>query len=109
MSSSEGTWGDGAGGSYSVSEAPHPLPETRPLSETSDIEKVYDAGDMSAVFKIGEAFCKVRDLDIPGVTREHVTLAWLHERTWSFSIPDVLYHPEHDGRYYIFLSRVPGE
>jgi hypothetical protein len=109
MSSSQGTWGDGAGGSYSISEAPDPLPETRPLSETSDINKVYGAGDMSAVFKIGEASCKVRDLDILGVTREHVTLDWLHERTWSFPIPDVLYHAEHDDHYYVFLSRVPGK
>ncbi|KFH46574.1 hypothetical protein ACRE_026670 [Hapsidospora chrysogenum ATCC 11550] len=60
----------------------HPTHYRRPdlCPRRADIKKVYDAGDMSAVFKIGEAFCKVRHLDIPGVTREHVTLAWLHER-----------------------------
>ena len=104
----ECTWGDGNGGGYSISDAPLPLPESRPLSDTGDIKLVYNAGDVSAVFSIGDAFCKVRILDIPEVTREHVTLAWLHQRTWSFAIPRVIHHAEYDGRYYIMLSRVPG-
>lgn len=41
---SECTWGDGNGGGYSISDAPLPLPESRPLSDTSDIKLVYDAG-----------------------------------------------------------------
>ncbi|KAF5021480.1 hypothetical protein F66182_6480 [Fusarium sp. NRRL 66182] len=106
---SECTWGDRNGGGYSISDAPLPLPESRPLSDTSDIKLVYDAGGVSAVFSIGDAFCKVKILDVPDATREHVTLAWLHQRTWSFAIPDVLYHAEYDGRYYIILSRIPGE
>uniref|UniRef100_A0A1Y1MTU9 Aminoglycoside phosphotransferase domain-containing protein n=1 Tax=Photinus pyralis TaxID=7054 RepID=A0A1Y1MTU9_PHOPY len=106
---SDCTWRDGKSGGFTVSEAPLPLPETRPLSDTSDIKIIYDAGGVSAVFSIGDAFCKVRILDVPDVTREHVTLAWLQQRPWSFAIPDVLYHAEYDGRYYIVLSRVPGE
>jgi hypothetical protein len=59
---------------------------------------------------LGEAFCKVRILDVPEATREHVTLAWLHEpeRTWSFEMSKVHYCAEHDDVYYILLSRVPG-
>lgn len=73
--------------------------QSRPLSDTSDIKLVYGAGGgVSAVFSIGDAFCKVRILDVPDVTREHVTLAWLHQLTWSFAIPDVFHHAEYDGR-----------
>ncbi|KAH7302883.1 kinase-like domain-containing protein [Stachybotrys elegans] len=106
---SQCTWEDGNGGGYLISDATIPLPETRPLSDASDIKLVYDAGGVSAVFIVGEAFCKVRVLDVPRVTREHVTLEWLHRRTWSFAIPKVLHYTEHDGRYYIILSRVPGQ
>ncbi|KAH6881130.1 hypothetical protein B0T10DRAFT_494862 [Thelonectria olida] len=42
---SECTWGDGNGGGYSISDAPLPLPESRPLSDTSDIKLVYDGND----------------------------------------------------------------
>lgn len=106
--SSNGAWADGNGRGYQLTEAPAPLPPSRPLSDTSEIKLVYDAGDASAVFRIGEAFCKVRLLTIPEVTREHTTYAWLHQRSWSFSIPKVIHHTEHQGRYYIFLTRVPG-
>lgn len=102
-------WRDGKGAGFTISDAPVPLPESRPLSDTSDIKLIYDAGDVSAVFSIGDAFCKVRVLDIPDVTREHVTLAWLQQRSWSFAIPHVIHHAEHDDRYYILLSRIPGE
>lgn len=105
------TWQDGNRGGYTITNAPDPLPESHLLSDTSPkIRLIYEAGDVSAVFTIGpDVFCKVRVLDIPDVTREHVTLEWLHQRRWSFAIPNVLYHAEHDGRYYIILSKVPGE
>ncbi|KAG8408401.1 hypothetical protein J3459_017812 [Metarhizium acridum] len=106
-------WQDGNGAGFKISDAPSPLPESRPLSPTSEIKLVYDAGDVSAVFSVGDVFCKARILDIPDVTREHVTLAWMHERRreqdWSFSIPNVIHHAEYDGRYYIFLGRVRGQ
>lgn len=106
--SSDGAWADGNGGRYRLSQAPSPLPPSQPLSDTSEIKLVHDAGDASAAFRVGEAFCKVRALDMLGVTREHTTYAWLHQRSWSFSIPKVIHHAEHQGRYYIFLTRVPG-
>lgn len=92
-----------------ICDAPVPLPESRPLSDSSDIRLTHEAGGVSAVFSVGTAFCKVRILDVPDVTREHVTLEWLQQRTWSFTTPRVLYHAEHDDRYYIFVSRISGE
>lgn len=70
---------------------------------------VHDASGESAVWSIGEAFCKVKVLD-SGATREHVTLCYLHnKRPLSFAIPDVHYHAEYDGRYYIILSSLTGQ
>lgn len=108
-SASDSTWEDGGGKGFLISPAPQPLPLTRPLSDAGDIQLIHDAGDVSAVFRIGnEAFCKVRILDIANLTREHTTLTWLHARPWSFNLPRVLYHHEYNDRYFIFLSKAPG-
>ncbi|TAQ89767.1 hypothetical protein B7494_g1915 [Chlorociboria aeruginascens] len=102
------TWSDGRGSFYVISEAPYPLPLSRPLSATAPIEKVYDAGGISAVWSIGDAFCKVKIVD-PDSTREHVTLNYLYsKRPLSFATPDVYYYTEYDDRYYIVLSGLTG-
>lgn len=107
--SSNFTWSDGNGSFYFISKAPYPLPPSRPMPATTHIRMVYDAGGMSAVWSIGDAFLKVKILD-PATTREHVTLDYLHKkRPLSFAIPDVHYHAEFDGRYYILLSRLTGQ
>ncbi|KAH7333444.1 hypothetical protein BKA65DRAFT_460222 [Rhexocercosporidium sp. MPI-PUGE-AT-0058] len=107
--SSAFTWSDGKGLFYVISEAPYPLPPSRPLPATTHIKMVHDAGGVSAVWSIGNAFCKVKILDL-GATREHVTLDYLHnKRPLSFETPDVHYHAEYDGRYYIVLSRLTGQ
>ncbi|OAR02686.1 hypothetical protein LLEC1_00700 [Akanthomyces lecanii] len=99
----ESTW------RYNITNAPATLPESRPLSGLGDVKLIHDVGGVSAVFAIGDvAFCKVRSIDIPSATREHTTLAWLHERNWSFAIPNTLHHAEFDNRYYIVLDRVLG-
>jgi hypothetical protein len=103
------TWSDGKGAWYVVSEAPCPLPQSRPLSATTEIRKVYDAGGVSAVWSIGDAFCKVKIVD-PDATKEHVTLHDLHSRrSLSFATPHVHYYAEYDGRYYIILSGLLGQ
>lgn len=107
--SSGPTWSDGKDSFYSISEAPYPLPPSRPLSSTANIRMVYDAGGVSAVWRIGEAFCKVKVLNSANSTREHVTLQYLHKRSLSFAIPDVHYHAEYDSRYYIILSSLTGQ
>jgi hypothetical protein len=64
---------------------------------------------VSAVWCIGDAFCKVK-ISIPNATREHVTLVYLYGKTpLSFATPAVHYHAEYDGRYYIILSRLTGQ
>ena len=59
-------------------------------------------------YVISDAFCKVKIL-LPSATREHVTLKYLSDKRLSFATPKVHYHAEHDGRYYIILSRLPGQ
>ncbi|MCJ1395219.1 hypothetical protein MMC18_008102 [Xylographa bjoerkii] len=108
-SSSGFTWSDGKGLFYVISETLYPAPPSRPLPITNHIQMVYDAGKESAVWSIGDAFCKVKILE-PGATREHVTLDYLHnKRPLSFAIPHVHYHAEYDDRYYIVLSRLTGQ
>lgn len=109
---SSGTfWSDGTGSFYTITDAPQPPPESWPLPATSHIKKVYDAGDVSADWMMGEAFFKVKILDerIPRATREHVTLNHLRNRSLSFTIPEVHHHAEFNGRYYIFMSKIHGE
>lgn len=102
-------WGDGKGLFYKISIATHPVISFRQLPDKSEIQKVYDAGGVSAVWSIGGAFCKVKILDT-NATREHITLRDLHNRpSLSFVIPEVHYQAEHDGRYYIILSGLPGQ
>ena len=103
-------WSDGKGSLIVISEAPYPLPPCRSLPATIHIQKIYDAGGVPAVCSIGDGFCKVTILD-PHAKREHVTLDYLHNKS-PLSLqatPDVYYHAEHDGRYYIMLSRLTGQ
>lgn len=114
-------WSDGLGAFFTVSNIePVDLPiasTTTPLVESGPIQLVHDAGDSSAVFRIGEAFCKVRG-HVFGVfsktTREHTSLAYLHDRErniapFTFPMPRLLHHFEDEDRYYVFVTAVPGE
>ncbi|GAB0145593.1 hypothetical protein EsHS_00006020 [Epichloe bromicola] len=71
--------------------------------------RVYDAGGVSAVWEIGNAFLKVKISSSPSMTREHVTLAGVKAIPPSFDIPNLLYHGEWTGRHYLVLSKVPGQ
>ncbi|KAK2051048.1 hypothetical protein LY76DRAFT_529292 [Colletotrichum caudatum] len=103
-------WSDGCGSFYRISEVTEAPPVLQSLSTPSLelIRLVYDAGDSSAVWAIGNAFLKIKISNQPRTTREHVTLAGVKAMKPSFSIPDVLYHGEWDGRQYLILSKVPG-
>jgi len=104
------SWGDGNGSFFVLSEAIGTVPKSRPLPRISEVQMVYDAGAVSAVWRVGEAFVKVKKVVVPDATREHVTLQCLHRKgPLGFRIPDVHYHAEFDGRYYIVLSRLPGQ
>jgi len=107
-------WSDGGSAFYIISEAAcHPLPKTRPLSPSSPVQLVHDAGDCNAAWRIGEAFLKVQARSTASRTREHITLKYLHDlandSALTFPIPHVLYHKEYNNRYYLFISRVPGD
>lgn len=110
-------WSDGGGAYFTISDTKDaqnaPTASSRPILDTEPVQLVHDAGDRNAVWQIGEAFCKVQDRSSrPETTREHTTLAYLRGGEidpLSFSVPQVLYHTEFDGRYYLFVTRIPGE
>lgn len=111
------SWSDGGSAFFTVSDIKHaqnnPIASTKPIIDTGPVQLVHDAGDCNAVWRIGEAFCKVQDrFSRPETTREHATLACLHDHEiapLSFPVPRVLYHAEFDGRYYLIVTRLPGE
>lgn len=113
--SSDYLWSDGCGSFYSISEAPAAIASTshQALATTpsSSIQLVYNAGNASAVWKIGNAFLKVKASppSQSSTTREHVTLARVKAMAPSFAVPNVLYHGEWAGRQYLVLSKVPGQ
>jgi serine/threonine protein kinase len=108
LSSSGPSWGDEYYSFYTVSDVSSP-PPSKPLPANSDIRKIYDAGDVAAVWFIGDAVCKIKIVE-PNSTREHVTLGFLrNQASISFAVPKVYYHAEYDGRYYIIISRISGE
>ncbi len=103
------SWSDGNGGSFFLARAHAPLPETRPLSDENDIQKVYDAGGVSAVWRAGEAFVKLKQTITPNATREHTTLQFLRSKQpLDFNIPDLYYHTDIGNRYLVVLGRVAG-
>ncbi|EQK97943.1 Protein kinase-like domain protein [Ophiocordyceps sinensis CO18] len=108
LPSPDATWTD-ATGSYYIAKAQHPLPASRPLSDTTPFKKVYDAGDSTAVWIFGDAVCKVKLVNIPGQTREYDTLNALRQRPLSFMVPEMYYYIGGAGRYYLFLRKMPGE
>lgn len=85
------SWSDENGAVFVLSTASAPIPKTRALSATSGLlQKVYDAGDASAVWRVGEAFIKLKDLITPNATREHTTLQYLRDKhPLDFKIPEV--------------------
>lgn len=104
------TWYDeGDDLSYTVTNAPVPPPPAIPLSANDPkIKLVYDVGNSSAVWSIGNsAFCKAK-VRVLGTTQEAATLAFVHRQRPEFDIPKVFHHTEHNGRSYLFLSRVQG-
>lgn len=54
------------------------------------------------------AHLKVMTRQEVSATREHVTHEALHRKRVSFVIPEILYHGEREGRYYLLVTTVPG-
>jgi len=101
-------WEDGHGSWYVLSEPGSLASEHHLLDEARELSPIYVAGP-HAVWDLGTAFLKIIYPCSPLQTREHVTLKYMHQRKPSFAVPDVIYHGEWDGRYYLVVSRVPGQ
>ncbi|KAJ5270317.1 hypothetical protein N7505_006075 [Penicillium chrysogenum] len=104
-------WSDSNGGHFALSTAPKPLPDSKSLiNDSSSISRVHAVDNQAAVWRAGEAFIKAHHMDYPDVTREHVTLQFLKDQQpQGFEYPNVLYHFETDSRYFLVVSRVPGQ
>ena len=104
-------WSDSNGGHFALSTAPEPLPNSKPLTEGSSyILRVHAVDNQAAVWRVGEAFIKAHHMDYSHVTREHVTLQFLKDRRpQGFEFPDVYYHFETESRYFLVVSRIPGQ
>ena len=69
---------------------------------------MYDAGECSADWSVGnDAFCKSKTLT-EGVTSETTTLAFIYSQKPYFEIPRVIYETKDNIRSYLFITRVPG-
>jgi hypothetical protein len=103
------TWNDhGDNSSYTLTAAPAPQHLTTLAPNSPLISLVYEAGDFSAVWSIGNyAFCKVKYIE-EGVTPESVTLNFVQDQHPSFDTPKVIHHAFDRERSYLFLERLPG-
>ncbi|KAJ0419550.1 kinase-like domain-containing protein [Aspergillus carlsbadensis] len=104
-------WSDSHGGHFALSAAPDPLPPSKPLAEDStSISRVHAVDNQAAVWRAGEAFIKAHHMDYPDVTREHVTLQFLKgQQPQGFQFPEVYHNFEIRSRYFLIVSRVPGQ
>ncbi|KAJ5742671.1 uncharacterized protein N7511_011242 [Penicillium nucicola] len=104
-------WSDSNGGHFALSTAPEPLPNSKPLTEGSSyISRVHAVDNQAAVWRVGEAFIKAHHMDYSHVTREHVTLQFLKDRQpQGFEFPEVYHHFETELRYFLVVSRIPGQ
>ncbi|KAJ5623595.1 hypothetical protein N7490_012200 [Penicillium lividum] len=104
-------WSDSNEGHFALSTAPKPLPDSKPLTEdSSSIWRVHAVDNQAAVWRAGEAFIKAHHMEYPDVTREHVTLQFIKEQQpQGFEFPSVFHHFEIDSRYFLIISRVPGQ
>ncbi|PKY03149.1 hypothetical protein P168DRAFT_291291 [Aspergillus campestris IBT 28561] len=104
-------WSDSNGGHFTLTTAPKPYPDSKPLTESSSpISRVHAVNNQSAVWRAGEAFIKAHHTDHPHTTREHITLQFLQDQhVHGFVFPDVYAHFECDSRYFLIVSRVEGQ
>jgi hypothetical protein len=72
---------------------------------------VHDAGDIHAVWQIGNSFLKIVVPSSPHTTREHITLDTISDMKLDLgvAIPEVLFHGEWLGRYYFIVTKMHGE
>ena len=103
------TWNDAQGSVLHLSRAVDHHPLDAPSIQEDSFPLVYDVGDRHAVRKIGNAYLKVTIPESLLVTREHVVLDAVLNMKLEFDVPQVLYHGEWDGRYYLIVTAIPGQ
>ena len=103
------TWNDdGDNSSYTLTEAPTPLPSATKLPDSSCIKLVYEAGDACAIWRIGnEVCCKARYLR-KGSTPESTTINFVRDQKPGFETPKVLRHAFFSDRSFLFVQCIPG-
>ena len=111
--SDEAMWIDsGDNSAWSLMEAPESkLSIVSDPSRTSPyIKLIHEAGDMSAVWAIGnDVICKVR-FTYPNVTHESTILDFVSEKKPStFKVPEVLRQIFTDDRNFLLIKRLPGQ
>ncbi|KAF2236429.1 hypothetical protein EV356DRAFT_70857 [Viridothelium virens] len=103
------TWNDDDGSSFLLAVARKPLPVATKDVDSPHISLIHEAGDASAVWRIGNnVICKAR-YTLPGITPESTTLQYVQGKGPSFMTPEVLYHAFDHDRNYLFLRRIPGK
>ena len=103
------TWNDdGDNSSYTLTEAPTPLPSATKPPDSPYIKLVYEAGDCCAIWSIGnKVSCKAR-YTRKGVTPESATINFVRDQQPSFETPKVLHHAFSGDRSFLFLQSIPG-
>ncbi|RGP76454.1 hypothetical protein FLONG3_5341 [Fusarium longipes] len=101
-------WEDGEGAFFTMTKAPEPKPDTRPLSDScpiTDYLKGLSYGGFY-VYKIGQAHLKVT---FDTGAQEHNTLEAVAKESFGFQVPTVYCHAVYDEYYYIAHSILPGK
>lgn len=107
-SSDNCSWYDGQGSFFNVKKESQ---ATQMGEKHSDFPIVYEVGLNSGhiVWRIGDAFLKLVIPHSRNVTQEHDTIVAIKKiLPDTFVIPQVLFHGEWDGRYYLATTKVPG-
>lgn len=96
--------------SYAFRELEEPLTAQQPTARIP-FPLVYDAGDVHAVWKIGDSFLKIVVPSSMTTTCEHISLDIVSKMALNLPvrIPKVLYHGERGGRYHLIITQVPGQ
>ncbi|KXJ84941.1 hypothetical protein Micbo1qcDRAFT_225558 [Microdochium bolleyi] len=104
------SWSDGNGRFFDICQLSTPTLSSQPVSAQSDFELVHNVAEQSAVWRIGEAYCKVKAKARAGCTPEHVTMDFVCKKNpRTFKTPTALYHQELPEWYIIIVSRLEGD
>ena len=104
------TWKDDSdNSSYTLTEAPTPLPSATTPPDSPYIKLIYKAGDARAIWSIGNSVVCKAAYTMEGITPESVSLNFVRDQQPStFETPKVLHHAFASDRSFLFYQRLPG-